>query len=192
MYLQALTSVRWQKKRITQKNVRQRPASRGLTAGECQLHNATWWPLPFEFAIYRSDRKFNYETQQSRCSIAMNPAYQLSIHEIGLDPCIAHIWSPNQLNIYNLYCKQDYSTLIIDASGKLVKRIHVALPYIFVRWRHYNIFRRLNSSFLNVVRETQHKWHRLLNDVVDKGRSTYTFWDSIWRLSCSHKSATYV
>lgn len=47
------------------------------------------------------------------------------------------------------------------------------MPYIFVRLRHYNILRRLNSSFLNVVRETQRKWHRLLDDVVDNGRITY-------------------
>lgn len=51
-----------------------------------------------------------------------NPLYQFSIRDIGLDPFFVHITSPDQLKLYNSYCNNSYSRLIIDATGKLVQK----------------------------------------------------------------------
>jgi len=50
-------------------------------------------------------------------------AYLNCIHNIGIDPFFVHYWTNHQLQIYRKYCSTNISSVYIDATGSIVKKI---------------------------------------------------------------------
>jgi len=50
-------------------------------------------------------------------------AYLNCIHNIGIDPFFVHYWTNHQLQIYRKYCSTNISSIYIDATGSIVKKI---------------------------------------------------------------------
>lgn len=51
------------------------------------------------------------------------PPYAGAIHDIAIDKVNVQYWSPSQMYAYKKYCSEKGSTLCIDATGSLVKKI---------------------------------------------------------------------
>jgi len=58
----------------------------------------------------------------SLVKLKLNSTFSGSIHNIGIDPFLAHYWTGHQLIIYKDISKQ-YAKLSIDATGGIVKKI---------------------------------------------------------------------
>lgn len=50
-------------------------------------------------------------------------AYFNCIHNIGIDPFFVHYWTNHQLQIYKKYCSTNISSIYIDATGSIVKKL---------------------------------------------------------------------
>lgn len=49
--------------------------------------------------------------------------YPNCIHNIGVEPFFCHYWTNHQLQIYRKYCSTNISSLYIDATGSIVKKL---------------------------------------------------------------------
>jgi len=50
-------------------------------------------------------------------------AYCNCIHNIGIDPFFVHYWTNHQLQMYKKYCSTNISSIYIDATGSIVKKL---------------------------------------------------------------------
>lgn len=55
--------------------------------------------------------------------IMKNSSYSNCIHNIGVEPFFCHYWTNHQLQIYRKYCSTNISSLYIDATGSVVKKL---------------------------------------------------------------------
>lgn len=94
-------------------------------------------PYPSHLPSNEVVRKIKSESMQARrldqdvvraiqlLKYSSSNVFRNNVHDIGLDPFFVHIWNPNHVKIYNLYCKNTYSRLILDATGKLFQKIPI-------------------------------------------------------------------
>lgn len=65
--------------------------------------------------------------------IMKRSVYLNCIHNIGIDPFFVHYWTNHQLQVYRKYCSTNISSIYIDATGSIVKKlIRLDKTYIFV------------------------------------------------------------
>lgn len=65
---------------------------------------------------------FDSDPIRALCIIKYS-AYANCIHNIGIDLFFIHYWTNHQLQVYRKYCLSNISTLYIDATGSIVKKI---------------------------------------------------------------------
>lgn len=71
---------------------------------------------------YRKSQLFNNNPIKALC-IMKYSAYYNCIHNIGIEPFFVHYWTNHQLQTYKKYCSTNISSIYIDATGSIVKRI---------------------------------------------------------------------
>lgn len=71
---------------------------------------------------YKNSQFFNADPIKALC-IMKYSAYVNCIHNIGIDPFFIHYWTNHQLQVYRKYCLTNISTIYIDATGSIVKKL---------------------------------------------------------------------
>lgn len=70
----------------------------------------------------KQSQYFNSDPIKALC-IMKYSVYANCIHNIGIDPFFIHYWTNHQLQVYRKYCLSDISTIYIDATGSIVKKL---------------------------------------------------------------------
>jgi hypothetical protein len=71
---------------------------------------------------YIKSQLFDPDPIKALC-IMKYSAYSNCIHNIGIDPFFVHYWTNHQLQVYRKYCSTNISSIYIDATGSIVKKL---------------------------------------------------------------------
>jgi len=71
---------------------------------------------------YKKSQFFDSDPIKALC-IMKYSAYANCIHNIGMNPFFIHYWTNHQLQVYRKYCSSNISTIYIDATGSIVKKL---------------------------------------------------------------------
>ena len=86
------------------------------------------------------------------------------IHHIGLSPFTVHFWTRHQITVYLHYAKREWTTITIDASGGMVKKIIIMdgitskVIYLYIIVIHTEAGQILIAQMLSESYDTSFHW----------------------------------